>query len=112
MSGLCFACVLLLLSSSFWKQSLLSLPRTLTLSPQLFLPNPLLPKTVAEAQAQLKDQEAWAAEKLRWEAEVGRAREMEREAFEKYEAVEQLRLQACKEAEALERELEEVKAGE
>jgi len=66
---------------------------------------------VAEAQAQLKDQEAWEAERQRWGADIERAREMEKEAYERWEAVEQLRLQACKEAEALGRELEEVKAG-
>lgn len=95
---------------------------------------------VAEAQAQLKDQEEWALERQRMEAEVGRAREMEKEAYDRYEvsftcssllgrrvfliprtldtfvssrcqAVEQLRAQAAKEAEALGKELEEVKAG-
>lgn len=40
---------------------------------------------MAEAQAQLKDQEAWALERARMEAEVGRAREMEKEAYDRYE---------------------------
>jgi len=69
-----------------------------------------LGKQLGEALARERDAEDWKEEKIRWEAEVARAREMEKEAFERCEMVEQENVKMGREVEGLQVELEELKS--
>jgi chromosome segregation ATPase len=69
-----------------------------------------LGRQLGEALARERDAEDWKEEKVRWEAEVARAREMEKEAFERCEMVEQENLKMGREVEGLQVELEELKS--
>ena len=69
-----------------------------------------LAKQLGEALARERDAADWKEEKVRWEAEMARAREMEKEAFERCEMAEQEKERLGREVEGLQIELEELKS--
>jgi len=65
---------------------------------------------LGEALARESDAGNWREEKARWELEMARAREMEKEAYERCETAEQEKASLGKSVEALEAEVEELKS--